>query len=93
MGFPSGPSSLQIGQFESDKGGFASPGLTGEIENGPSSLQGLTLMSPGMSGGFNGMSSADPNDPVERLRHLIQDRREETVEVLRTWMEDPEEST
>ncbi len=31
----------------------------------------------------------DPDDPVDRLRRLIADRREETVEVLRGWMDDP----
>ena len=30
-------------------------------------------------------------DPVERLRKLIEERREETVEILRNWMEDHEE--
>ena len=30
-------------------------------------------------------------DPVERLRRMIADRQEETVEILRGWMEDPEE--
>ena len=33
---------------------------------------------------------AAPEDPVERLRQLISDRREETIEVLRGWMEEPE---
>lgn len=93
MGFPAGPSALQIGQLNPDTGGFSSPALTGEIEDGPGAMQGLSLASPGGGDGFGGMSSADSNDPVERLRHLIQDRREETVEVLRTWMEDPEETT
>lgn len=32
------------------------------------------------------LSTAD--DPVDRLRRLIADRREETVEVLRDWMDD-----
>lgn len=32
--------------------------------------------------------SGDPQDPVDRLRHLIADRREETVEVLRGWMDE-----
>jgi flagellar M-ring protein FliF len=30
-------------------------------------------------------------DPVERLRHLIAEREEETVEILRSWMEEDEE--
>ncbi|MGH7185948.1 MAG: hypothetical protein ACREIB_06700 [Pseudomonadota bacterium] len=32
----------------------------------------------------------DVADPVARLRRLISDRQEETVEILRSWMEDPE---
>lgn len=31
-------------------------------------------------------------DPVERLRQLIQERRSETVEILRSWMEEDEET-
>jgi flagellar M-ring protein FliF len=37
------------------------------------------------------MASGDNNedeDPVDRLRKLIEDRREETVEILRGWMEE-----
>jgi flagellar M-ring protein FliF len=30
-------------------------------------------------------------DPVERLRRLIEEREEETVEILRSWMEEDEE--
>lgn len=30
-------------------------------------------------------------DPVTRLRHLIAERQDETVEILRGWMEEPEE--
>ena len=29
-------------------------------------------------------------DPVDRLRRLIADRREETIEVLRGWMDEPQ---
>lgn len=31
-----------------------------------------------------------PDDPVERLRRLIEEREEETVEILRSWMDDEE---
>ena len=30
-------------------------------------------------------------DPVDRLRNLIGERQEETVEILRSWLEDREE--
>lgn len=32
-----------------------------------------------------------PEDPVERLRNMIGERQEETVEILRGWLEDKEE--
>lgn len=32
-----------------------------------------------------------PQDPVERLRNMIGERQEETVEILRGWLEDKEE--
>ena len=35
-----------------------------------------------------GGSGADASDPVERLRRLIEDRKGETVGVLRNWIED-----
>lgn len=35
----------------------------------------------------------DPPDPVERLRRLIEEREAETVEILRSWMEEDEELT
>ena len=34
-----------------------------------------------------------PPDPVDRLRRLIEEREEETVEILRSWMEEDEELT
>ncbi len=36
-------------------------------------------------------TQSDGSDPVERLRRLIESRQEETVEILRNWMEDDEE--
>lgn len=32
-----------------------------------------------------------PSDPVDRLRSMIGERQEETVEILRSWLEDSEE--
>lgn len=51
----------------------AGPVLTGEVADGIDDV----------------LSSARPpeEDPVERLRRLIEERRTETVEVLRGWME------
>ena len=39
----------------------------------------------------DGAYGAEAEDPVERLRQLISERREETIEVLRGWMEDTRE--
>jgi flagellar M-ring protein FliF len=54
-----------------------------------------------MISGFEDEQAALPNlavasgisdDPVERLRAMIGERQEETVEILRSWLEDKEES-
>lgn len=42
-------------------------------------------------GGFEGLGSADDEDPVARLRNMIENRQSETVEVLRGWMEGEKE--
>lgn len=36
--------------------------------------------------------SLENMDPVERLRHLIHEREEETVQILRSWMNEDEEA-
>ena len=33
-----------------------------------------------------------PSDPVERLRRLISERQAESVEILRSWMDEREET-
>lgn len=38
------------------------------------------------------MIGGDSADPVDRLRSMIGERQEETVEILRSWLEDKEES-
>jgi flagellar M-ring protein FliF len=38
------------------------------------------------------MGGAAEDDPVSRLRNLIGERQEETVEILRSWLEDKEEN-
>jgi flagellar M-ring protein FliF len=45
-------------------------------------------------GGLPGSALAkevDPNDPLARLRRLIEERQDESVEILRGWMEQNEE--
>jgi len=67
--------------------------LTGEIDDGDYVPAGLALVSGGdAAGGASGSADGtDGADPVTRLRRLISERQEETVEILRNWMEDPEE--
>lgn len=79
--------------------------LTGEIDTGEINPDSMSLVSigngfddgpelpTGIAGndGLSGLSTAR-NDPVERLRSLIGERREETVEILRTWLEGEEEN-
>ena len=43
-----------------------------------------------MGGGAAGGSMSE--DPVDRLRSMIGDRQEETVEILRSWLEEKEET-
>ena len=66
----------------------ASGALTGEIDDGAYVPRNLAVVSDRVRAGAAGEVEADP---VERLRRMIADRQEETVEILRGWMEDPEE--
>lgn len=60
--------------------------LSGEIDEAPG---GFAL--PGVANfDVNGMIDED-NDPVSRLRKLIEERQTESVEILRGWMEAAEE--
>ena len=44
--------------------------------------------------GFGGMGMGDfTEDPVSRLKSLIDERQDETVEILRSWIEEPEGTT
>lgn len=70
--------------------------LTGEIDDGPFAPGELPVMAAaGLVGGdipalgrMGDGFAAD--DPVARLRRLIDDRKDETVEILRGWIEDAE---
>lgn len=63
----------------------------------PGSPPGLELPGPALpdlgTPGVNGLAPPDPvpDDPVARLRDLIESRREDTVEILRAWMEEQEQ--
>ena len=60
--------------------------LTGTIDGGPG-FDAIRLTGGDTS--FPAMATV-PEDPVTRLRALIADRREETIEILRGWMEERE---
>jgi len=72
--------------------------LNGEIDESDA-LPGMTVVSDfdlgsmampmAMGAGFG--ADADSVNPVSRLKRLIESRQTETVEILRSWMEDQEE--
>ena len=47
---------------------------------------------PDFSGlGMMDFDASPDEDPVDRLRNLIQERKTETVEILRSWLEEDKE--
>jgi flagellar M-ring protein FliF len=95
---PEGPpeelTALPAGTAEEGAGGL--PALPGQ-DDGEFDLPPLD-MAPGLDGEMGGFSDlpmmgegGGPADPVERLRGLIEERQEETAEILRSWLEDSEE--
>ena len=62
--------------------------LNGEIDDGAFDASGLPVISFEEDLPMFGDPVAADADPVARLRRLIEDRQEETVEILRSWMED-----
>ncbi|WP_202075748.1 flagellar basal-body MS-ring/collar protein FliF [Pseudooceanicola pacificus] len=69
----------------------AGEALTGEIDDGAFELPDLQIVSGFDGAGMAAMGEGGDTDPVQRLRELIADRREETLEILRFWLEDREE--
>lgn len=82
---------------ESQAAGAPEPeALTGEVEDGDFDASSLSLVSDkAPATGGQGLITADSRseDPVARLRALIGERQEETVEILRSWLEGEEERT
>ncbi len=68
---------------------MVAPALSGVIEEGDFMPRDLSLLN---GGARNAITAAqdDLADPVARLRRLISERQEETVEILKSWMDDPE---
>lgn len=72
------------------------PVLTGEIEDadtGRFAVAPARVGVPGQSagGGVPSLAASSP-DHMERLRAMIGERQEETVEILRSWLEESEET-
>ncbi|EEX13266.1 flagellar M-ring protein FliF [Citreicella sp. SE45] len=73
--------------------------LDGEIDDGDEGFAPLADLGSGegFGGGFGGMGMVDfdspvAEDPVDRLRGLIEQRKSETVEILRSWLDEKEEA-
>lgn len=89
-GASAGLQGLGAQSFSDDADGPPLPALMGEIDDGHHLPQMATV------GDFDLIEDVDANnhtdsDPVERLRALIDARQDETVEILRGWMEAKEE--
>lgn len=65
----------------------AVPVLDGEIDDGLS----IPAFPKSSGAEIPGQATVKPEDPVERLRHLIAERQTESMEILRSWIEDREE--
>lgn len=73
---------------------FDPDALTGEIDDG-APVQ-IASARPGTNpalAGRAGTAPATPADPVDRLRALMAEKRTETAEILRSWMEEAENET
>jgi len=66
------------------------PVLTGEIDDGTPGAQ-TAPDTGGTTGSDAAGSNAGAENPVERMRALIADRQDETLQILRHWMEESEE--
>lgn len=64
-------------------GGANLRALTGEIDDGKGHFTDIAVVNSG--------GSPAGEDPVDRLRNLIGERQEETVEILRSWLDTKEE--
>ncbi|SEL54913.1 flagellar M-ring protein FliF [Roseovarius azorensis] len=73
----------------------ASPALTGEIDEGDFDETGLSVIAEDRTARKPEREFAalerSTEDPVARLRNMIGQRQEETVEILRSWLEGEEE--
>ena len=85
----SGSAEMGLGEFEEiSPSAFDLDNSTGELGNDFDFAGAGDFPLPELSG----FDTAN-EDPVARLRNLIEERRDETVEVLRGWMDDKKEKT
>jgi len=67
--------------------------LTGEIDDSSFEPSQNALSNVGPSGLVpDEIAQQSPDDPVQKLRQLISNRQDDTIDVLRTWVEDSEEN-
>lgn len=64
-------------------------GLSGEVAPPGVALSGQVSQTPGVT---RLPPSDEDMDPVQRLKQLIDERQDDTVEILRGWIETPEET-
>ncbi len=74
---------------ESENGARPGTALTGEIDDSDMNRDSLPVVSDRNPRVAN---AADGDDAVARLRNMIGERQQETVEVLRNWLEGEEEN-
>ena len=66
--------------------------LTGVIEEGAFRPRDMALVNGDRHSGAPARGeTADLTDPIARLRRLISERQDESVEILRSWMDDTAE--
>lgn len=64
---------------------------TGSDQTGAGAFEMLPMLNTAMAP-LNADGDGDFADPIERLRKLIEEREDDTVEILRTWMQEDEEA-
>lgn len=91
-----GAAELPAPNATSEENSRSSTTLTGEIDDGEMPDMNMQLVSDFDLGDLPMARQTDfdldrPADPVDRLKKMIEERQAETVEILRSWMEEPSE--
>lgn len=83
------PATIPVPEFPLPAPSASTPALSGEIADEEFELPNLGVVSDFDLGDDElGL----PTDPVKRLKAMIEERQDETVEILRSWMEEREEN-